>query len=210
MRIYTATTIAAGMLLAVGVYHGLATDRWHDPQSGGTIAIPLERVSLVLGDWHAEVLPRGQDDEPKTSVLNLRYTNRKDGKWLVTSITSGRAGRVSIHNPEHCYLGSGYEVVDSIREETLEVDNNEQHFWTGHFQKRKPTGVESIRIHWGWTTQGQWLAPQYPRLFFAATAKLHKLYMIHPVTGTDTPADLAEYQDVMTQFVRELNRCLAQ
>ncbi|HEV3143181.1 MAG TPA: hypothetical protein VGZ47_04780 [Gemmataceae bacterium] len=210
MRIYSLTAIAVGLLLAVGVYHGLATDRWHDPQADAAIGIAPERVNLTFGDWHGEILPRGQDDDPKTSVLNLRYTNRKDGKWLVTSISSGRGGRVSIHNPEQCYLGSGYELVDSIRLESLTVDGSEQLFWTGHFQKKKPTGVESIRIYWGWATQSPWVAPQYPRLYFAATARLHKLYMIHPVMATDAPADLAEYHDLMAQFVQELNRCLAQ
>src|SRR5262249_56897938 len=94
MRIYKLTAIAAAMLLAVGVYHGVATERWHDPQGDGSIGAAPERVNLTLGEWHGEVLPRGQDDEPKTSVYNLRYTNRRHRKWLVTSITSGRGGPV--------------------------------------------------------------------------------------------------------------------
>ena len=34
---------------------------------------------------------------------------------MLTAISSGRAGRVAIHNPEHCYLGNGYKVVDGVK-----------------------------------------------------------------------------------------------
>jgi hypothetical protein len=205
-----ALAIAAAFLLVVGIYHGLATDRWSHPDADDHPAKWLATLPLEIGEWKGEILPRESDDDPKTGVVNCKFTQARSGRWVMTAVTSGRAGRVSIHNPEHCYLGSGYKIVDAIHQESLTIGNDTAGFWTGHFQKRKATGLESIRIYWGWTTNGKWQAPEYPRLFYAGTRRLQKLYLIHPVTGSDSPDDLAAYRDFMASYVTELNRRLAQ
>ncbi|MFL5340219.1 MAG: exosortase-associated EpsI family protein [Gemmataceae bacterium] len=201
--------VAAAVLLGVGVYHGLATDRWAEGAAdnpGG----PFADFPLAFGDWRGESLPRETDDDPKTTVINSRFTNGKNGKWVLIAITSGRAGRVAIHDPEHCYLGSGYKVVDGIRAESLtEGKQPSSTFWTGHFEKKKPTGVESIRIYWGWSNDGNWQAPAYPRFAFSPTRPLHKLYLVHPVSGHDSADDLAGYKEFLAQYVSELSRRLA-
>jgi hypothetical protein len=195
------------LLLGLGIYHGLATDRWSAPVADDAASNRFASMKNDFGDWIGERMPRGDDDDNKTSVVITRFTNRATGKWLIASITSGRAGRVSIHNPEHCYLGNGYKVADAIREETLTLDDGKTaKFWTGHFQKKKPSGMESIRIYWSWTADGNWQAPAYPRLFFAGTPSLHKLYLIHPVPLDDSTDDSASYKDLMVQYVRALNR----
>ena len=207
MRYIVLTSIIAGILLGIGVYHGLATDRWSDPAT----ASPGKRFANLpanIGDWKGENLPRDAEDDAKTSVINTRFTNALTGRWVVTSVTSGRAGRVSIHNPEHCYLGSGYKVVDSIHEETIEISGQQQTFWTGHFEKKKPSGVESIRIYWGWTIDGRWQAPSYPRLFFAGKSKLHKLYVIHAVPAGTEADDAGPYREFLALYLTELNRRL--
>ena len=208
MRRTTAIAIAAAFLLGVGVYHGLATDRWSSPDADDHPMKWLAKPPLEIGEWKGEVLPRAAEDDPKTGVVNCRFTHPRSGRWVLTAVTSGRAGRVSIHNPEHCYLGSGYKVVDSIHPESLPVGDGTAAFWTGHFQKKKATGLESTRIYWSWTADGRWQAPEYPRLFFAGAPRLHKLYMIHPVTGNDSADDLASYRAFMVTYVAELNRRL--
>ena len=165
-------------------------------------------VTTEIGEWRGELLPRQTEDESKTAVLNRKYT-RHDGRWVLTSVTTGRPGIVSVHNPEHCYLGSGYKIADAIRQDSIDLGNGKTaKFWTGHFQKKKPTGIESIRIYWGWTADGQWDAPSYPRLSFALKPKLHKLYMIHPVPPGDEKDDPAPYRDFMARYVNELSRYL--
>ena len=209
-RTLSITTITAAVLLGVGLYHGRATDRWADPSADDSPGRRFADMPLALGDWVGEPMPRESTDDPKTSVQNFKFTQPRTGRWVLTSITSGRAGRVSIHNPEHCYLGSGYEVVDAIKRESLDADKKAATaFWTGHFQKKKPTGVESIRIWWGWSGDGNWQAPEYPRLYYAAAQRLHKLYMIHPVTGRDTPEDQAAYREFMLRYLAEMNRRVA-
>src|SRR5437588_11163182 len=99
MRHLFLSSIIAAVFLGAGVYHGLATDRWsagvNDDANGGFLA----DVPMTIGDWIGERLPRDADDDPKTFVLDCRFTNRKTGKWVLTAISSGRAGRVAIHNP---------------------------------------------------------------------------------------------------------------
>jgi hypothetical protein len=209
MRRVFAIAIAAVFLLGIGVYHGMATDRWSNPDADDHPGKWLADPPLVIGDWKGEQLPREDEDDAKTGVVNCRFTHARSGRWVVTSVTSGRGGRVSIHNPEHCYLGSGYKVVDSIRQESLTVEGDACSLWTGHFQKKKATGMESIRIYWGWTKDGRWQAPEYPRWNYMGTVRLHKLYVIHPVTGSDAPEDLAAYHDFMVAYLAELNHRLA-
>jgi hypothetical protein len=207
MKSIMSAVMIIGVLLGVGVYHGLATDRWSDPIADEDFGKRFANMKNQFGDWVGERLPRQVDDDNKTAVINTRFTNRSNGRWIITSLTSGRAGRVSIHNPEHCYLGNGYKIADAIREETLSLPGGASaKFWTGHFQKKKPTGIESIRIYWGWTADGQWQAPTYPRLFFAAKPRVHKLYLIHPVPLNGSNDDSAPYREFMTQYISELNR----
>jgi hypothetical protein len=193
-------------LIGVAVYHGLATDRWADPAADVSTA-GLPPLPLTIREWTAEILPRHEDDDRRTSVENRRYRHRSSDAWILTSLTAGRAGRVSIHNPENCYLGNGYQVVDSIRVDTIPVGDRETRFWTGHFQKKKPSGIESIRIYWGWTTQSDWLAPEYPRLFFAGKSRLFKLYFIHPVEPSSTHSD-AIYREFMVDFLTAWQRAV--
>jgi hypothetical protein len=207
MRHLVFAVLITAFLLGIGVYHGVATDRWSDVNGDNSPGKRFARLPAQIGDWKGEILPRDSEDDAKTSVINTRYTNVINGRWIMTSLSSGRAGRVSIHNPEHCYLGSGYKVVDDIREESVDV-NGPQKFWTGHFEKKKPSGIESIRIYWGWTIDGQWQAPAYPRLFFAGKSRLHKLYVIHAVPAGAEVEDDKSYKEFLVLYLAELNRHL--
>lgn len=204
MRTLAPSLAVAALLVAVGVYHGMATDRWRDAAAA---ANPGTALGLSFGDWQGQILPRDANDDPKTSILHCRFTHAKSGQWIMTAVSTGKPGYVAVHNPEHCYLGSGYKIVDSIRDYALAMPNgDDSHFWTGHFQKKKATGVESIRIYWGWTTNGQWQAPDYPRLYFAGRSVLHKLYFIHAFTGNESPDELHSYEEFMRQYVTQLNQ----
>jgi hypothetical protein len=206
MRSFGISLALAAILVALGVYHGLATDRWANSWSENS-GQSLPQLPMTLGEWSGETLPRLDDDDLKTVVENRRYRHRSSDAWILTSLTAGRSGRVSIHNPENCYLGNGYQVVDSIRVETVVYGGREARFWTGHFQKKKPTGMESIRIYWGWTEHTDWLAPEHPRLFFAGKPRLYKLYFIHPVDGMNSNQDTM-YREFMVDFLTAWDRSL--
>ena len=206
MRSLGIALMLAASLAGAGVYHGRATDRWWSASAHDDSDIRTPEVPLTLGDWTGEILPRQEDEDRKTWIQNRRYRHRITGAWVLTSLTVGRAGRVSIHNPEHCYLGSGYQLVDEIREEAIPYANQEARFWTGHFEKRKAAEVESIRIYWGWTHDGKWQAPNYPRLYFAGRPRLYKLYFIHPIESGNSATMAAIYRDFMIQFLTEWDR----
>lgn len=210
MRSLVWSIIIAAILLAGGLYHGRATDRWSDVAGDDNPGKCFADMPSEYGDWRGEPLARQAEDDSKTAVANFKFTHRLTGRWILTSITSGRGARVSIHNPEHCYLGSGYKVVDAIREDTIVLGpGREAKFWTAHFQKKKPSGIESIRIYWGWTSSGDWQAPNYPRLVYAGQPRLHKLYMIHPV-GDESKDDVAPFREFMVRYLDELNAHLRQ
>lgn len=199
------------VFLGAGYLHGVVTDRWTPPSAADGAGHAAHRVPMTLGDWKGEPLARQAGDNHKTTVINRKYVNSMNGRWLLTSVTSGRPGIVSVHNPEDCYLGSGYKLVDTIRAETLTLaDGTEARFWTGHFQKKRPSGIESIRIYWGWSAGKVWEAPNYPRLLYAVKPRLHKLYMIHPVPVDGERDNSAAYREIMTQYVQSLSQQLGE
>jgi hypothetical protein len=210
MKSIVSAIVAASLIVGVGVYHGFATDRWADPAASDHPGRKLTEIPLAIGEWTGEVLPRSAEDDPKTSVEHRKFTNARTGKWIMTAVTTGKPGYVSVHNPEHCYLGSGYRVVDSIQPMSMKLgETKEARFWTGHFEKKKATNVESIRIYWGWTTNGDWQAPNYPRFHFAGRNTLHKLYFIHAVNGHETPEEISVYEDFMRQYLQQINQRIA-
>src|SRR5258708_3132770 len=119
MRHLLIAVIVSAILLGAGVYHGLATDRWTTTADLDAPNQQFANLSMEIGDWVGEGVPRQEDEDSKIGAMNTRLVNRINGRWVITSITSGRAGRVAIHNPEHCYLGNGYKLADGIREESI-------------------------------------------------------------------------------------------
>lgn len=210
MKAHLPALVVAGCIVAVGAYHGSSTGRWSEASTLDNPGQKAAAATTSIGDWHGEILPRDAEDDPKTSIIHCRFTHSKTGKWIMTAVSTGKPGYVAVHNPEHCYLGSGYKIADAIRDQPIPIDNKrDAHFWTANFQKKKTTGVESIRIYWGWTTDGNWQAPNYPRLYFAGRNTLHKLYFIHAATGNESPEEMRFYQEFMTQYIKCLNQFIA-
>jgi hypothetical protein len=204
---FTLLVVGSIIMLSVGVYHGVATDRWSDPAIEGQMVIKVRKVPDRIGEWVGDAWETDESPEPKTVAISRRYTHSTTGQKVLVSLTLGRGGRVSIHNPEYCYLGSGYKLVDSIKPFSVAGDRDAAKLWTAHFQKKRATSVESVRIYWTWTSDGRWLAPEFPQMRFAGVAELCKLYVLHGVT-THGKEDETNYQTFLRSFLNETTTIL--
>lgn len=169
-----ATVALFGTVLASAAAHGVVTNRWN----GGDAAPALPTIPLKAGDWVGEDLKSGIDD-PALANVTRRYTHIRSGRSFTISLTAGRAGLTSQHTPEYCYAGSGYEG-SAVERRTIEVVGGKPaEFLTTVFHKRMRDGDESLRIFWGWSADGSWLAPKLdPRLAFLGKPILYKLYVV--------------------------------
>ena len=65
-------------------------------------------------------------------------------------------------------------------------DGQSADFKLGVFTKPGPI-PDTIRIYWGWSTDGKWSAPGAPRFTFARHPSLYKMYVISRVRDPRNP-----------------------
>lgn len=194
----------SGILVLVfsGIVHGVWTDRWSDRSDLVQAAVALSDLPLVLGDWEGIDLEQGADrDTALAGTLSRRYTHRATGKVVSIYFGCGRSGPASVHTPEVCFAGSGYEVERPMAIAVPQGANMPKgEFWTARFVKEKAAGRTSLRLFWAWNARGEWKVSDNPRVAFAGERLLHKLYLIREMSGPDEAADT----DPSIEFMREL------
>lgn len=202
------------VLIFSGIVQGLWTDRWSDRSDLIAAAARLDRFPLTLGEWQGTDYEQTAD---KTSamagVLSRRYVHPSTGNVVSIYIGCGRPGPVSVHTPDVCYAGSGYQIE---RPTAFAVppgpDMPKGELWTARFVKEKADSRSNLRLFWSWHTAGGWKVADNPRLAFAGEKQLYKLYVIREMATADEPIDTdpcIEFMRVLlpaleaTQFVKE-------
>ena len=190
--------LGSGMLLLVfsGVVHGIWTDRWTAKEDLAEAKARLESIPLVLGDWQGETLEI--DQKPKAGMAGMitrRYVQKGTGKTVTILVSCGRSGPASLHTPEMCYGGSGFEVE---KPRVFRVPQGD--FWTARLTKTKSDQRTQLRIFWAWTPNGQWQAPENPRITFAGQPLLCKLYVQREMNSGDDPLE----SDPCLEFMQSL------
>ena len=113
---------AGGLVLVVsGVVHGLWTDRWGASAAVEAATARLANVPLHIGDWQGaaqELDPRQLTVAEVTGHLGRRYVHKGNGHEVSLVLLCGRAGPLSVHQPDICYTGLSAvgrpgEVVDA-------------------------------------------------------------------------------------------------
>jgi len=212
----TPLVLGAALLLvaANGVVHGIITHRWTRPVDMSALARALERLPQQIGPWKgewSEIDPLLRRAAEAAGALQGTYVNQETGQVLTTLVLCGRPGPMSVHMPEHCYAGLGYQQQGNATRVTLDGLNGE----TIEFRKltmvrQTHEGVpEQILVYHGWNDGQSWSAPALPRLVFANARFLFKVY----VTTPPVPVG-ADFDDPVPEFLprlcQEIERCIAQ
>jgi hypothetical protein len=198
---------ACATLLASGVIcHLLAKDSAALDDAAARVA----RVPTTIGDWQGHEEPT---DEPSFVQAGAKgywmrcYVHRKTKASVLVILMCGRPGKMSVHTPDVCYRGAGYELYDQPTE-CLKNDAGEAPFWTAKFTKKAPVPMH-LRLYWGWNARGKWEAAPAPRWQFRGEAFLYKLYVSRDISQQP---NLAPQVDVTAEFLRrfvpEMNKTL--
>jgi len=198
--------VALGVLVLSGLVHGMWTHRWDSTaaQDGKNL---LSGIDGEVGDWKpGEFLAINPAELPeKTRCESRKFMPAKTGKHIVVSVTSGSPGAVAVHTPEVCYLGAGWKLRGAVSRQTIPIsDGRSAAFWMADFTK----GNESIRIRWGWSADGSWQAPDYPRWTFARSPLLYKLYIVQPLNEDEDLSRDDPYRRFVAELVPALSRQL--
>jgi hypothetical protein len=203
---------AAILLLALsGVAQGLWTGRWGLLPDLTQAASRCGDVVMTLGDWEGEPAKMNERELAAAEVVGYasrHYINRRTGQSVTVLLICGRPGPLSVHTPDICYAGAGYGVVGSPENYRLSPGGQDAELRTARFQK-PGVAPDPLRIFWAWSARGPWQAPENPRLTFARSAVLYKLYVIRRMGNTDEPLGNDPCIDFLGVLLPELQRCLS-
>jgi hypothetical protein len=95
--------VAATVFLCIGT---------PDVKTGDAAGVVMSLPEQV-GAFHGEEIPMAEDERrmlpPGTELVRKRYA-RREGEWLVCTIVLSSADRRSIHKPEICLRGQGWDM----------------------------------------------------------------------------------------------------
>ena len=110
--------VAALVLIVIGTYdQGRWTERWGKRDSAKLDAYTsrLKNIPTVVGRWESVAKPV---DEKQFIASNCDgyfsrdYTDRRDPSRSVSVfVVSGFGRHVTMHDPEWCYQGAGYDML---------------------------------------------------------------------------------------------------
>jgi hypothetical protein len=172
----------------------MLTNRWVDSVELEQAVLALDRIPMIVGDWEGRALtldPRHVKRAEIGGYVHRMYTNRRDGASVAVLLVCGRPGPVSVHSPEVCYGGAGYALSRSPTTSLVRSAGSPEpaEFWVGKFVKQGSTLPENIHVLCSWKKpNGTWTAPANPRLTFAGSSVLYKIYVVRTATSDSNSA----------------------
>jgi hypothetical protein len=185
--------LAAAVVLtaAPAVVHGVWSRRWADPADMAAAAKNVEDFPRQFGEWKQ----RGDDETmPEEALRELEckgyidrhYVSQKLGREVTVLLMVGAAGPLVRHPPEICYGNQANKLVQDPRDVTLTTPDSNNH--TFRFLRYKNAGAASgeFSVCYGWSADGSWEVPAYPRVRFGAAPLLYKIQVL---TNDAVPED---------------------
>ena len=238
--------ILAVVVLAVGTFvEGKLSDRWGAAQSDKleTFATQLAKVPMQIGDWVGrddyeylsdEALAQCEPEERERRLaekarradefkrsncraqISRMYTNR-EGQQVNVYLVCGTARHTTIHTPDWCYKGAGYESVSDRQQFSIDLDPENPGTVVAEtlqagFRKETPTEKSELRIFWAFSDDGNWQGPRIPKAHFAGRPALYKLYLITDLSNqvNQTVVDADPAVEFAQTFIPTINRILFQ
>lgn len=205
--------MALTVVVLAGLVHGNWTGRWSQSQALDAAVSRLDGIPAVVGDWEGRslTLDRRQVEIGEIAGNVLRtYKNRRDGREVTVLVVCGRPGPISVHTPDICFGGAGYEATSSPVDEHLAYEPSTQAatFRTARFHKESAGSSSTLRAYWSWNAQGTWEAPENPRLAFASRPFLYKCYVVYQLPSAPEGNEGSVHQDFLRAFLPRLDQVL--
>lgn len=206
--------VIAALLALDGYLYGVFTHRWGPTKDLELAAARLDDVPMTFGDWQGEaarpISAREAEQAGFASFFHRSYKNRKSGAAVSVLLGCGPAGPLSVHTPDICYRGSGYQAVGDVTKRRGQVDgpfDAGAELWAAKFSKPESASFTELRVLWCWNAGNGWQAPKTPRVAYAGSAALYKLYVVHESARDDERAEQVS-GEFLGQLLPELNKRL--
>jgi hypothetical protein len=202
--------VAAGVLLVA--LTGLLCRWWggladNDPALAEA-AVKIQRLPAAVGPWRGRTLELDADDTARAGyagALWRLYRHDEHAAGVSVLLVCGRPGRVAVHTPDACFKGVGYEMAGEPVRVTWPVagSTGPAVFWKARFTKPADPSQAPLTIYWAWNAGDGWQAVEHPRLAFAQSPVLYKLYFVCDAAGRAAPDAGAELAQLLLAELRQ-------
>ncbi len=203
---------AVFMVVASGIVHGQWVNRWRVTPDIELAIAKLDRLPMDIGDWRGR--PQTVDRRALTAagldgLIMRHYENRRTGRTTSFVLVCGRPGPVSVHTPEICYPGAGFEMAQE-RPVKFSVNPGSRYaeFLRADFAKQESFPPERLRVYWSLNATGTWSVPENPRLAFASRPVLYKLYLTARINESLERSADTTVTEFLEKFLPQLERTL--
>jgi len=211
-RLLPAVALAAVIL--PGIVQGVWTNRWGESDQLRDFVARLDAVPEQFREWQGQDLainPRALAESGLSGFLSRRYRHRVSKNEVFVLVAAGRPGPVSVHTPQVCYEGLGYNITPDGIKASLHASESGigGDFKNGIFMKSSPGATDYLKIYWSWNASGRWQTPSQPRVSFAGHSGLYKLYVICPFARAEQQEEVDRIcQSFLDDFLPELHKAL--
>jgi hypothetical protein len=212
----------AAVVVATGVVDGLWNNRWRPDSRLEKAVARLKHVPRSFGgangkDWE------GTDEEVSRADLQAariddyicrRYVNERNRQAVLVLLVCGRPGPISVHTPDVCYTAAGYRMVGSPTSLSVPAANRgakaEDDFHAARLRSPVPAQPGMLRVCWAWSAGRGWQIPTNPRLTFARSGALYKLYVLREEREAEKgrPEEEGPTMPFLQAFLPELDKAL--
>lgn len=185
-RKFTAAAMVAALVAltaAPAVVHGVWSRRWRDPADITAAAQSVEEFPHQFGDWKQhgdeEKMPEEAVRELQCAgYFNRHYVNQKLGRDVTVMLMVGPSGPLIRHPPEICYGSRANTLLQDPVDVKLATSDARNHVF--RFLRYKNSGAVSgeFSVCYGWTADGTWDVPDYPRIRYGGAPLLYKVQVL--------------------------------
>lgn len=218
MKTYVFPAVAALLIISTGLVNAYWTGTlgFGSVDSGEVLkqfGERLKEVPLAVGDWEGTVAEEEMDAREKivagaSDSLSARYVNRLTGQAVSVFLVSGHFRSIAQHTPDQCYVAAGFQMLNQPIHYNIETDAGSIENYTTVFKKDEHAGTQYIRVFWTWSYDGEWLAPNMPRVALVGRPALYKMYFITEVPIPGQPIEQNPAVDFMRSFMPLVNQKL--
>jgi Protein of unknown function (DUF3485) len=196
--------VALTLVAGSGLVHAVWKGGWRQAEALQAAVAQVGLVPLDIGGWQGKELAVDPAEFKQAGAEGYWMRNYiRDDRSVTVLLMCGRPGRMSVHTPEFCYQGLGYEMAEAAR--TVDVIPGER-FWTARFVKQLGA-ARDLRLWWAWNAAEGWKAPTSPRWDFRGVPFLYKLYVVHDTTRQQA-VESEPALELLKQLLPELDRTL--
>jgi hypothetical protein len=220
MKNYLTVIIAAALIVSTGVVHAFWTGGFDfilgKPSQSEQLKVFAERlahVPPVVGQWSGTDLQKMDAREKEVANVDAsverEYRNLTSNAKSSVFLVSGHFRDVAVHTPDQCYVAAGYEMMSVPIKYMIDTPAGTVEAYTTVFKKEDThVGTHYLRVFWTWSVDGNWVAPDSPRIEFVGQPALYKMYIISQLEQPGRSISEDPSIGFVGQFIPELNKAL--